>query len=912
MMVYWHIHIIMTNAEPKTPKSANQHPEKMSKLTPMMAQYLSVKADYPDILLFYRMGDFYEMFFGDAEIAAAALNIALTKRGVQDGTPIPMCGVPVHAMDAYLSRLIRQGYRVAICEQSENPETFKKRGGKGPLPRAVVRVITAGTLNEDGLLVPQQNNYLAAVGRSSGALAVAWADMSTGDFYVQMVADTDLDGVLARLGAVEIIMPEDLRGAVEDIDINDRAVFLGVSHFDSAKASSALHELFQVKTLEGFGQFDRACLSAAGGLLAYLKQTQIGQMPRLAPLRLIAQSQILQIDPATRRSLELTQTLAGERKGSLLHAIDRTCSAAGARLLATRIAAPLANRAEIDARLDLAQWFLDKPQLRSASRELLSAVPDIERCLSRLSVGRGGPRDLQHMANGLSHARNLANQVERAASETGASLTPPPQNLLQNCTEAAAPAEIADTIGPALAEELPLLARDGNFIRAGYEPRLDELRALRDDSRRLIAGLQSRYAEETDVSSLKIKHNNVLGYHIEVRSLHGDKLMSNEAFIHRQTTAQAVRFTTTELAELEKGLSSAADKALAVEQELFAALVDMVLARDVQIAAAAQALAALDVGAATAELADYARYVRPKITEDRDFRITDGRHPVVEFAQQGTDQFIANDCQLDPDANLWILTGPNMAGKSTFLRQNAHIVILAQAGLYVPATDAVIGLVDRVFSRVGASDDLARGRSTFMVEMVETAAILNQATDRSLVILDEIGRGTATYDGLAIAYATLEYLHEASQCRTLFATHYHELTQLQGEMDRLRAYTMQVREWQDEIVFLHQVRSGTADRSYGVHVARLAGLPDVVIARAGQLLDQLEAGKGDATAIEIADLADNLPLFSQQAPPAPALATHQKSALIEAVKDVNPDQLSPRDALEMLYHLKAIADEEAS
>ena len=516
------------------------------------------------------------------------------------------------------------------------------------------------------------------------------------------------------------------------------------------------------------------------------------------------------------------------------------------------------------------------------------------------------------MAQGLSHARRLSNLIAREAGSAEAGMSLPPEDLIKNCDVAASPSDLAEMIMPALADELPLLARDGNFIRTGYEPRLDELRAMRDDSRRLIAALQARYSKQTDVASLKIKHNNVLGYHIEVRSAHGDKLMGDDSFIHRQTTAQAVRFKTTELAELERGLSSAADKALAVEQELFAMLVAQVLARDVEIADAAQALAALDVAAATAELADYADYARPQISEGRDFRIEEGRHPVVEHALQGTQQFIANDCHLEPDSNLWLLTGPNMAGKSTFLRQNAHIVILAQAGLYVPAKSAVIGLVDRLFSRVGASDDLARGRSTFMVEMVETAAILNQATDRSLVILDEIGRGTATYDGLAIAYATLEYLHEANECRTLFATHYHELTQLQGEMERLRAYTMQVREWQDEIVFLHQVGAGTADRSYGVHVARLAGLPDIVISRASQLLDQLEtagASHGrEGGKILMADLAETLPLFSQQ--PASSPVKQKTNPLFDVLKTVNPDQFSPREALDMLYQLKSIADKD--
>ena len=870
----------------------------------MMAQYLQVKADYPDILLFYRMGDFYEMFFHDAEIAAAALNIALTKRGTQNGAPIPMCGVPVHAMDNYLARLITQGFRVAICEQSEDPESFKKRGGKGPLPRAVVRVVTAGTLNEDGLLVPNKHNYLAAIGRAEGLFAVAWADMSTGDFSVQAVAEADLDALVARLSPAELVVPDDLRALLADTEAGGEAIYLPAGQFDSGRAMTNLCTFFQVQTLEGMGQFSRSCLSAAGGLLSYLQQTQLDQMPRLAALTRLSADDVMQIDPATRKSLELTRTLQGERQGSLLHAVDRTASAAGARLLASRIAAPLADKPAIDDRLSLAGWFVSHEICAEDVRDDLSALPDIERCLSRLAVGRGGPRDLQNLADGLGYARRLATQIEAEMAD-GNALSAQPPSLSSLCKHAALPGAVADIIQPALADELPLLTRDGNFIRMGYEPRLDELRQLRDESRRLIAALQHRYATDTDISSLKIKHNNVLGYHIEVRTLHGDKLMADEQFIHRQTTAQAVRFTTTELADLERDLASAADRALAVEQDLFQALVEQVLAKSADIAAAAQALAALDVAVSTARLAIESQYVCPVISDDQAFLIRQGRHPVVEAAQAGAEEFIANDCDLNPEANLWLLTGPNMAGKSTFLRQNAHIAILAQAGLYVPAADAHIGIIDRLFSRVGASDDLARGRSTFMVEMVETAAILNQATNRSLVILDEIGRGTATYDGLAIAFASLEHLHNETSCRTLFATHYHELTQLQGEMGRLRAYTMQVREWQDDIIFLHQVRPGTADRSYGVHVARLAGLPEQVVARADQLLDQFERGTEADQPVKIGDLTEALPLFQHQPPPKKAA---EISPVSERLKEIDPDQLSPRQAMDILYELKAMDD----
>ena len=864
-----------------------------------MAQFLAIKDIYRDVLLFYRMGDFYEMFFQDAETAAQALGITLTHRGTLHGDPVPMCGVPVHAMDGYLARLIQQGYKVAICEQSETPETFKARGGKGPLPRDVVRVITPGTLQEDGLLVSHQHNYLAALGRSSGEFALAWADMSTGSFNVQSCDEEDIEAMLSRLGVAEFLYPDEMHESLETVAAPFNPAARPAQDFDSRRSEDMLLSLYEVSTLESLGTFTRAMLSAAGGLLTYLQQTQIESMPRLSRLSVLSQNAFMEIDAATRRSLELTQTLTETRSGSLLHAIDQTKTAAGARLLATRLSAPLTDRALIESRLDLVSWFLRSQATGSDVISALKGLPDIERSLSRLAAARGGPRDLSAIARALILGREISVRLSVQMSEAqGIDEHAPDLMMLIENTRCAA--DLADSLIQALADDMPLLARDGNFIRAGYDGSLDEIRQLRDESKRLIAGLQADYAALTDISSLKIKHNNVLGYHIEVRSLHGDKLMSDNLFIHRQTTAQAVRFTTTELADMEKQMASASDRALAIELALFETLVNQVLARSLELEQTAKALAALDVATASAQLANSRYYCRPVVTDDTRFTITAGRHPVVERALADNTPFIANDCKLEKGSHLWLLTGPNMAGKSTFLRQNAHIAIMAQAGLFVPADNAEIGIIDRLFSRVGASDDLARGRSTFMVEMVETATILNQSTSRSLVILDEIGRGTATWDGLSIAWACLEYLHNNIGCRALFATHYHELTSLTGQLSGLRCHAMQVKEWQGDIVFLHEVGEGSADKSYGVHVAKLAGLPQTVIKRAAHLVSEMEAG------VMSADREDGLlPLFAPPTPESP-LADDGPTDLEKMVHDIDPDSLSPRDALAVIYQLKAI------
>jgi DNA mismatch repair protein MutS len=872
--------------------------ESASASTPMMAQYLATKAKHPDELLFYRMGDFYEMFFEDARKAASALQIALTKRGRHEGQDIPMCGVPVHAADAYLQRLIRQGFRVAICEQMEDPVAAKKRGAKA-VRREVVRVVTPGTLTEDTQLDARAHNFLAAIARAEGAFGLAWADISTGDLFAAPVGPGGLGADLARLDPSEILVPDTMTADEALLDRKDRLTPLPASRVSSQTGERRLCALFGVASLDGFGAFGRAETAALGALVEYVELTQVGKLPRLKAPKREALGSVMAIDPATRRNLELVETLAGERDGSLLGAVDRTVTGAGARLLAERLKAPLTDPAAIAGRLDEVEFFVGDEAARLALREALGAAPDIERALGRLSVGRGGPRDLVALGAGLAAAGAVRDRLRDAEAL--------PPALVATLADVGAHGALVETLARALRSELPLLARDGQFVAAGYRADLDEQRTLRDESRRLIAGLEARYREETGIASLKIKHNNVLGWFIEVTAIHADKLIG--AFVHRQTLAGAGRFSSKELAELEVAIGRAADRAIAIELEVFDALVRDALDDAAAIERTASALARLDVATALAELALRERWSRPAVDASTLFRVAGGRHPVVERALKAANAgpFVANDCDLAPECRVWLVTGPNMAGKSTFLRQNALIAVLAQAGSYVPADKVHLGAVDRLFSRVGAADDLARGRSTFMVEMVETAAILNQAGSRALVILDEIGRGTATFDGLSIAWATVENLHEVNGCRALFATHYHELVGLVARLTALRPVTMKVKEWKGDVVFLHEVVPGAADRSYGIQVAKLAGLPPAVIARAQEVLKALEAGnKADAAA----RLSDDLPLFATRPAGAGATASPAASPIEEALRHLHPDELTPRAALELVYRLKSLVDEE--
>ncbi len=885
-------------------------------LTPAMAQYMKIKEANKDYLVFYRMGDFYELFFDDALVASKALDIALTKRGKAEGQNIPMCGVPFHAYENYMARLIHQGYKVAICEQMESPEEARKRGAKSVVQRDVIRLVTPGTLTEDNLLDARKNNYLLCCNKINGSFGFAWLDLSTGDFFTKLNEVSGgqtaacLQSFLTKINPVEIIAPDSMMQTPDLFHIlnlyREKLTVLPQARFNAASAKQSLEKMLKVKTLDAFGNFSKPELAAAGTILDYVENTQKGKMPRIKKPIKISDAQCMEIDNATRNSLEIFESVNGDKKNSLLGTIDRTITGAGARLLAYRLNNPSLDINEINRRLDLADFFINIPEIRTELREYFRDFADLERAVSRLSLGRGGPKDMAMLGITLSFIPKIKNLINAYGkyNKLIAALPDAVSNALAKLRDFS---PIVDNIGRALldVEDLPILARDGGFIREGYYPALDEIKNMQKNSRELINALEQKYIQETGISNLKIRYNNVLGYFIEIPAKFAKDILQNPQFIHRQSVLNASRFVTVELTDLEKEIRSASEKSVAMEVELFAKLTEDILCASDDISVSAGALAELDVAAATADLAVEEQYCRPILDNSTVFEIKNGRHPVVELAlkKEKVAEFVGNDCSLNGENNrIWLLTGPNMAGKSTFLRQNAIIAIMAQTGFYVPCTAARIGIIDKVFSRVGASDDLSRGRSTFMVEMVETAAILNQATPRSFVILDEIGRGTATYDGLSIAWAVVEHLHEVNRCRALFATHYHELTALTEKLDALSLHCMKIKEFNDEVIFMHEVIVGTADRSYGIHVAKLAGLPELVLQRAKQVLTSLENSQNT---VGSADIEAKLPLFSdlQQ-----QVAAEPKPSELEiAMQNLNPDELTPREALDKLYELKKIA-----
>ncbi|MBQ8347747.1 MAG: DNA mismatch repair protein MutS [Alphaproteobacteria bacterium] len=901
-------------------QTAETTPNKTQKSTPMMEQYFEIKRQNEGYLLFYRMGDFYEMFFDDAIKASAALDIALTKRNREKGQDVPMCGVPVHSHEIYLSRLIKKGFKVAICEQMEDPVQARKERGSGTLvKREVIRLITPGTLTEDNILEPRSCNYLLSLTQTADGIGMAWVDVSTGDFAVQTLPDKTpgpLSAGISRLEPKEIIVSDKILQTPEFFELFNEfkriLTPLPAVRFSPENGQKRLEKFFNVQTLDAFGHFNKCELGAAGALVDYIELTQKGQTPRLNPLKHFTSGRLMEIDTATRRNLELFHSLCEEKGPTLFSSIDKTVTGSGARLLSRYLSLPLTDVAAINKRLDRIEFFIKNPIIRATIRDRLAECPDMERALARLSLGRGGPRDLAAIRDTLKQIPDMKLALH---SELGM------PSAIENCLKSLNSLDdLTDTLCRALAADLPLLARDGGFIAPMYCAELDEVKRLRDQSRQMIIELQAKYTEIAGVSGLKISHNNLMGYFIEVSAKNAQKILEEaregkSIFMHRQTMANAVRFTTVELSEMEDKLRGAAEKALVLELNLFTDLVNKVMKAADQIARNAQILAVLDVAAGLAQTAEEHDYCRPVLEDSLAFDIVKGRHPVVEQTMKAAHEsgFITNDCHLGnhetKDGRLWLITGPNMAGKSTFLRQNALIAILAQAGCYVPAQSARIGIVDKLFSRVGAADDLARGRSTFMVEMIETAAILNQSTERSLVILDEIGRGTATFDGLSIAWAVVEHLHDVNKSRALFATHYHELTALTEMLAHLSLYTMRIKEWKGNVIFLHEVIKGTADRSYGIHVGRLAGLPPAVIARAGQVLEQMEK----QGSYEI-NFMNDLPLFALVKKKAEAEKTEpekisEPSPVVEALNKIIPDNLTPRQALDELYRLKQMADQ---
>jgi DNA mismatch repair protein MutS len=861
----------------------------------MMAQYLALKAKAEGCLLFYRMGDFFELFFDDARTASQILDIALTSRGEHAGQAVPMCGVPVHAAEGYLARLIRAGCRVAIAEQVETPEAARQRGGSKTLvARDIVRFVTAGTLTEEALLEPRRANVLAALGLVGGLVGIAACDISTGQLYLEECGPDQLGAALARIGASEVIVGES--AAAQGLAVPDHAVTRPVRAFDAARGEAVLRELHGVATLDAFGTFSRPMLAAAAGLIDYLDHVGRGRLPFLLPPQARQDGGTLAMDEATRASLEVTQGSGGARRGSLLEAVDRCVTGAGARLLADDLSAPLTDPGAINQRLELVSWLHDDPLLRGDLRRMLRAAPDIGRAIGRVVAGRGSPRDLGQLRDGLDEAARLGHVLRGAGAL--------PDLAVQALPDLGGHGALIDLFTRALVPAPPTERAQGGFIAEGYDAALDELRAMAGQSRRAIAALEAKYRDETGIAALKIRHNGVLGYFIEVPARHADRLMAPDSgFTHRQTMAGAVRFNALALHEEASRIAESGGHALAAEEAHFEDLTAQAIAARQAIARTAAALARLDVAAGLAERAAEGGWTLPRVTDGVDLAISGGRHPVVEAALTAQGQrFVANDCTLTPDDRLWLIGGPNMGGKSTFLRQNALIVLLAQAGSFVPAQAATIGVVDRLFSRVGASDNLARGRSTFMVEMVETAAILAQAGPRSFVILDEVGRGTSTYDGLALAWAVVEAVHETNRCRCLFATHYHELARLADTCAALSLHHVRAREWKGDLVLLHELAAGPADRSYGLAVARLAGVSPAVIRRARAVLDRLE--KGRAASGGLAAGLDDMPLFAA----AIEAAEDKVDALREKLNALDIDSLSPRAALDLLYELKREAN----
>lgn len=888
--------------------------------SPAMAQWFAAKAEHPDALVFFRMGDFYELFFADAEAAAAALDIALTQRGEHAGTPIPMCGVPYHAAEAYLARLIRRGFRVAVAEQMEDP---KQRTGKAPIRREVVRLITPGTITEDALLDAGRPNLLLCLAQGQDGIGAAWLDVSTGLFETTVLLQAELPALLGRLEPAEILAPA-------TIPLGDWADKRAPEPAASPPlvARRRLAEAFGAASLDAFGSFTDGEAVAAALALDYVRATQAGNLPRLARPSPQGHAGVLAMDAATRSSLEIQRARDGGVQHTLFAAVQRTLTPAGARMLAGWLNAPLTDPDAIAARQDAWSWLVANPDATARLRAALRSAPDIARALARLSLNRGGPRDLAGLRDGLAAAHQATTALDGplppvlAAARTAlaqwqvdaepADRPPPPPNLgplrgpgPQGETQTGPHDDrgLARTLTDALADPAPHRLEDGNVIRPGYDAELDAERTLRDDSRRVLATMQLDCAQRYGVASLKIKHHAQLGYVIEVQAANVEKLRAFPELTLRQGMANGARFTTPDLAELDRRISEAGERAAARERAVFAHLVRMVLQHADALAACADALALLDAAQSAAKLAESGTWCRPVVTDGDEFQILGGRHPVVEAAIAGHAAFVPNQCDLSPERRVLLLTGPNMAGKSTYLRQNALIVVLAQACLPVPAEAARIGVVDRLFSRVGASDDLARGRSTFMVEMTETAAILHQAGPRSLVVVDEIGRGTATLDGLAIAWAVLEALHSAIRCRTIFATHFHELAELADRLPRLAPHTMRVKEWKGSVVFLHEVAEGAAKRSWGVHVAELAGVPAPVVRRSAQLLALMEKHGGPLGA---GAPLGALPLFAGTQPEEPPGAQAEPDPLHAALTELDPDRLSPREALEALYRLKAL------
>lgn len=831
-----------------------------STATKMMQQYLDIKFTNIECLLLFRMGDFYEMFFDDAILASSVLGITLTKRGKSGEQEIPMCGVPYHAVETYLNRLIEENYKVAICEQLETPEIAKKRGGyKAVVNRDVTRIITPGTITEESLIKSSQPNYLLSLVIVKKGAAICYVDLSTSEINVTAIEEDQILNELSRLRPKEILLSESFRGSTIALNIRTqldlRISYQVDSFFALNKCRQIILNFYKINDDKAIGQLSDCQLSAIGSILEYLCLTQKQNIPSLALPRLISSKQFMTIDLATRRNLEITTNLSGQIKGSLLGAIDHTITKAGGRLLYNYLSSPLVNIEEINGRLNLTEFFLYNISLVANIRKLLKKAGDIERCLTRIIMNRGSARDLLSIKYSLDIALEIKGEF---LAHYGLNLPKAIEALIKPFT---GNETVYSLIDQAIREDAPNGLSDGGMINHQYHPKVQELYDLINNGKSHVEKLKNLYRNETNIDNLKISHNNVLGLFIEITPRQNDKIIDTK-FIHRQTTGSNIRYTTVDLQKLESDMVNARTLVVNLEQEIYLTITLQVVEKSIFLRNLSDSLASLDVFCNFAHIAREYNYSKPILDNSLDFEIIGGRHPVVEQSlMQNSKSFIHNNCILSQTNRIWLITGPNMAGKSTFLRQNALIAILAQTGCFVPAISAKIGVIDKIFSRIGAGDDLLRGQSTFMVEMLETSAILAQSTKNSLIILDEVGRGTSTYDGVSIAWSVLEYIHDKLKCRCLFATHYHELTNLSNFLPALKNYTVAIQELESEILFLHNIIEGCADKSYGIHVAALAGLPKSVIMRANQILAKFEKNSTRNDKNMLAFESNNLSLF---------------------------------------------------
>lgn len=861
-----------------------------AKLTPMMERYQEVKQQNPEALLLFRMGDFYELFHDDAVIAARVLGLSLTSRDKNSENPIPMAGFPYHSLDGYLQKLIRSGHRAAICDQVEDPKT-----AKGLVRREVTRIVTPGTLTDDSLLDPRESNFLAAVAIGKTAVGIAWVELSTGLFRVAELKPEELHDELARIAPTELLIPDDERNSLAFSFLSENANMMvsprPVWEYGNETGLKTLKKHFGIRTLEGLGlQDDAVYVAAAGVLLGYLEETQKTSLGHIGNIELHEHSNSLLIDEATRRSLELTQTIRErKREGSLISVLDETVSPMGARCLADWLTSPSTSKNEIESRLDAVDELFLQPVLTDDLRGQIGQTYDLHRLTARVATGRCSPRDLSCLTRTLA----LLPKIKALLTDRKSKQLNELQNRLLLC------AEIRSAIDAALVDDPPLLVSDGGMIREGFNTELDELRTLSRGGKEWIAKYQAQESERTSIPNLKVGYNKVFGYYLEVTAVHQDKVPDD--YIRKQTLKNQERYITPELKEYEEKVLSADEKAIALEQLLFNELRETVAKEIQQLQQTSDVLAEVDVMCNLAFIAAQRGYCRPEITDEPIIDIREARHPVLDVKLPGGD-FVPNDLRLGGEnGRIQIITGPNMAGKSTYIRQAALLNVMAQMGSFVPASEARIGIADRIFARVGASDELGKGQSTFMVEMTETARILNTASENSLVILDEIGRGTSTYDGISLAWAVTEFLHDVVQCRTLFATHYHELTELTTTLSSARNWNVAVKEKNEDIIFLHKIVEGAADKSYGIHVARIAGVPGDVIQRASQILGTLEENHLDDSGL----------------PAVPDRATGKQKQLqlfqviehpvLDHLRDLDVNQMTPMDALQKLADLQGKA-----